>query len=165
MAETKQCFERGASHSTFDIADHLLRNPGLLRERIHGQLLLFTLGFERFREGDTERFDNGFFEHNPDVGKIGLDRASNYRESVRLMNIIRRIGPDPHANGAQTSSLRGCPDILELENGDFAIIGVDITEATIDKLKFGAGCGPDERIIRIPRKTLMLAKSDIPETI
>ena len=81
------------------------------------------------------------------------------------MNITRRIGPDPHANGAQTSSLKGCPDILELENGDFAIIGVDITEAAIGKLRFGAGCGPDERIIRIPRKTLVLAKSDIPESL
>ena len=81
------------------------------------------------------------------------------------MNIIRRIGPDPHANGAQTSSLQGCPDILELEDGDFAIIGVDVTELAMNKLKFGAGCGPDERIIRIPRKTLVLAKSDIPDGV
>ena len=81
------------------------------------------------------------------------------------MKIIRRIGPDPHANGAQTSSLKGCPDILELEDGDFAIIGVDITETALGKLRFGAGCGPDERIIRIPRKTLVLAKSDIPESL
>jgi hypothetical protein len=81
------------------------------------------------------------------------------------MNITRRIGPDPHANGAQTSSLQGCPDILELEDGDFAIIGVDITKTAIGKLRFGAGCGPDERIIRIPRKTLVLAKADIPETL
>jgi len=81
------------------------------------------------------------------------------------MNIIRRIGPDPHANGAQTSSLQGCPDILELEDGDFAIIGVDVTEHAMDKLTFGASCGPDERIIRIPRKTLVLAKSDIPDGV
>ena len=38
------------------------------------------------------------------------------------MNITRRLGPDPHANGAQTSSLQGCPDILELEDGDFATL-------------------------------------------
>ena len=80
------------------------------------------------------------------------------------MNITRRIGPDPHANGAQTSSLLGCPDILKLEDGDFAVIGVDITELLSGKLAFGAGCGPDERIIRIPRKTLVLAKQDIPES-
>jgi len=81
------------------------------------------------------------------------------------MNITRRLGPDPHANGAQTSSLQGCPDILELENGDFAIIGEDITDAATGKLRFGANCGPDERIIRIPRKTLVLAKADIPATV
>jgi hypothetical protein len=77
--------------------------------------------------------------------------------------IIRRLGPDPHANGAQTSSLQGCPDILELEDGDFAIIGVDITHVLAGKLTLGAGCGPDERIIKIPRHTLVRAKADIPE--
>lgn len=78
---------------------------------------------------------------------------------------IRRIGPDPHANGAMTSSLQGCPDILELEGGDFAVIGVDITDEAMAKLAFGAGCGPDERIVRIPRKTLVLAKPDILERV
>ncbi len=81
------------------------------------------------------------------------------------MKITRRIGPDPHANGAQTSSCQGCPDILELEDGDFAIIGVDITALAAEKLAFGASCGPDERIIKIPRKTLVLAKTDIPESV
>jgi len=75
---------------------------------------------------------------------------------------IRRLGPDPHANGSKTSSCNGCPDILELENGDFAVIGVDITEEASSHLKFGANCGPDERIVRIPRGTLVLAKKDIP---
>ncbi len=78
------------------------------------------------------------------------------------MNITRRLGPDPHANGAMTSSLQGCPDILELDNGDFAVIGVDITALAADKLALGANCGPDERIIQIPRQTLLLAKCDIP---
>ena len=78
---------------------------------------------------------------------------------------IRRLGPDPHQNGAQTSSLDGCPDILELENGDFAIIGVDITADATAKLAFGASCGRDERIIRIPRKTLVLARRDIPKEV
>lgn len=75
---------------------------------------------------------------------------------------LRRLGPDPHANGAQTIALRGCPDIFELESGDFAIIGADITEVSAGALPPSASCGPDERIIRIPRKTLVLAKSDIP---
>lgn len=77
--------------------------------------------------------------------------------------IIRRLGPDPHANGAQTSSLNGCPDILELEGGDFAVIGVDITQFAAGKLAFGASCGQDESIVKIPRRTLVLARADIPE--
>jgi len=77
---------------------------------------------------------------------------------------LRRLGPDPHANGAQSVGCRGCPDIFELASGDFAVIGTDITDAT-GMLPPTAGCGPDERIVRIPRKTLVLAKSDIPDQI
>jgi hypothetical protein len=51
-----------------------------------------------------------------------------------------------------------------LEGGDFAVIGTDITLAA-NRLPPTAGCGPDERIIRIPRKTLVLAKSDIPDQV
>ncbi len=75
----------------------------------------------------------------------------------------RRLGPDPHADGAQTYSLRGCPDILEIEGGGFAVIGIDITADASAKLTFGASCGPDERIVRVPRKTLVLAKPEIPD--
>jgi hypothetical protein len=74
---------------------------------------------------------------------------------------LRRIGPDPHANGGKTAACNGCPDIWELENGDFAVIGSDITGLSVNKLPPTASCGPDERIIRIPRKTLLLAKPHI----
>jgi hypothetical protein len=77
----------------------------------------------------------------------------------------RRIGPDPHENGQLTIALRGCPDIFELQSGDFAIIGIDITAAAAPKLPPTAGCGPDERIVLVPRKTLVLAKPDIPSQI
>lgn len=80
-----------------------------------------------------------------------------------MITFIRRIGPDPHANGAKTSSANGCPDILELANGDFAIIGVDITSEAGAHLAFGASCGSDERIVLVPRKTLVLAKTEIPD--
>jgi hypothetical protein len=59
-------------------------------------------------------------------------------------------------------ALKGCPDIFELESGDFAIIGSDITAESIPNLPASASCGPDERVIRVPRKTLVLAKPDIP---
>jgi hypothetical protein len=78
---------------------------------------------------------------------------------------IRRLGPDPHAGGARTKSLCGCPDILEMTDGDFAIIGQDITVTGREHLPLTASCGPDERIVKIPRRTLVLAKPDIPETV
>lgn len=78
------------------------------------------------------------------------------------MKFLHRLGPDPHANGAQTTSGMGCPDIIALDNGDFAIIGVDITELAKGNLPPSVSCGNDERIVRIPRRTLVLAKPDIP---
>jgi len=56
----------------------------------------------------------------------------------------------------------GCPDIFELTDGDFAVIGSDITNEA-GKLPADAGCAPHERIIRIPRSLLVHAKRDIPE--
>ncbi len=53
----------------------------------------------------------------------------------------KRIGPDPHANGAKSVGGDGCPDIWELDNGDFAVIGIDITDVAIAKLPPTAGCG------------------------
>lgn len=76
---------------------------------------------------------------------------------------LRRIGPDPHADGGTTSSANGCPDIWELTNGDFAVIGVDCTEAFKKQLPPTASCGPDEKIVVIERRILIGAKPDIPE--
>ena len=73
----------------------------------------------------------------------------------------RRIGQDPHANGAKSAGGEGCPDIWELANGDFAIIGIDMTDEAKDKLPPTAGCGRDERIVRLPRNVLVNAKRDI----
>jgi hypothetical protein len=78
---------------------------------------------------------------------------------------LRRLGPDPHAGGNQTLAAKGCPDIFELINGDFAIIGTDVTPVAADQLPPTASCGLDERIVRVPRKTLVLAKRDIPDTV
>jgi hypothetical protein len=55
-----------------------------------------------------------------------------------------------------------CPDIFELTDGDFAVIGQDIT-AEAGKLPADAGCATHERIVRIPRQLLINAKRDIPD--
>jgi hypothetical protein len=78
------------------------------------------------------------------------------------LKFIRRVGPDPHANGAKTPALQNCPDIWELESGDFAVIGINISDLA-NQLPPTAGCGPDERIVLVPRNILINAKRDIPE--
>ena len=77
--------------------------------------------------------------------------------------ILRRLGPQPDA--ARCSGGRTCPDILELTSGDFAVIGTDITSQAVPSLPADAGCGPEERIVRIPRRTLVLARADIPAAL
>jgi hypothetical protein len=85
-------------------------------------------------------------------------------EQMESIMFLRRLGPDPHADGAQTAACQGCPDIWELENGDFAVIGLDISNFA-DKLPPTASCGSDERMIRVPRNVLVSAKRDIPNKI
>ena len=48
---------------------------------------------------------------------------------------LKRLGPDPHADGVLTPALHGCPDIFELIDGDFAIIGIDMTATGIPHLR------------------------------
>jgi hypothetical protein len=72
---------------------------------------------------------------------------------------LRRIG----SGGAQCASTSACPDIWELDNGDFAVIGTDITALATAKLPSTAGCAPDERIVRLPRNLLVSAKPYIPD--
>jgi hypothetical protein len=71
----------------------------------------------------------------------------------------RRLGPKACVGCDQ------CPDIWELESGDFAVIGVDITETARAALPKTAGCSPDERIVLLPRRLLVNAKHDIPDGI
>ena len=74
---------------------------------------------------------------------------------------IRRLGVQSNATLQQCAGGRACPDILELADGDFAIIGRDITQHATE-LPAGSGCGPDERMVRIPRALLVRARTDIP---
>ncbi|MGD0206159.1 MAG: hypothetical protein ABSC89_00905 [Verrucomicrobiota bacterium] len=77
----------------------------------------------------------------------------------------RRIGLTPQENGLQCAGCSDCPDLWELANGDFAVIGEDITDAAQATLPAVAGCGPSERIIRLPRRVLVNAKRDIPDAV
>jgi hypothetical protein len=75
---------------------------------------------------------------------------------------VRRLVPTQAIRLCRGTS--GCPDLWELADGDFAVIGEDITVCA-DKLPATAGCGPKERIVRVPRELLVRAKPAIPNHI
>lgn len=118
----------------------------------------------------ADAFENLPFRHSISKSRIKRLLTSNMFDVNKGpmktdMMFLRRLGPDPHENGAQTIALRGCPDVWLLNDGNFAVIGIDITDTAAAKLPPTAGCGPDERIVLVPRKTLVLAKADIPDRI
>ena len=73
----------------------------------------------------------------------------------------RRVCPDPHANGNMTGGAKGCPDIWELKDGTFAVIGKRVTADLQSMLPPTASCGPDEEIVVLPRGLLVSAKKRI----
>ncbi len=74
---------------------------------------------------------------------------------------MRRIGASPRERGSATGQT--CPDIFELSDGNFAVIGTDRTEALERELPNDAARADYERIVVIDRATLIRAKADIPE--
>ena len=87
------------------------------------------------------------------TGKWSADPASPFR---------RRLGKSSHELG-QTSGNTSCPDIWELDNGDVVVIGQDLTGSYESRLPAGVSVDPGERLIVIPRATLLAAKPDIPD--
>ncbi|MFG2307144.1 hypothetical protein ACGFS9_00430 [Streptomyces sp. NPDC048566] len=56
-----------------------------------------------------------------------------------------------------------CPDIFELSDGRFAVIGEDLTEKLDAELPADASRADYERIVVVTRETLIHAKADIPD--
>ena len=75
--------------------------------------------------------------------------------------IIRRIGASPVERGSANNC--SCPDIFELADGRFAVIGTDLTDQLEGALPADASRADYERIVVITRDTLVRAKPDIPE--
>jgi hypothetical protein len=74
----------------------------------------------------------------------------------------RRLGKSPIELG-NTSASPECPDLWELDNGDIAVVGRDLTLQYHGRLPSGVSVGSDERLVVIPRNMLVAAKSDIPD--
>ncbi|MFI5808041.1 hypothetical protein [Streptomyces sp. NPDC051561] len=77
------------------------------------------------------------------------------------MKILRRIGASPRERGSMSGQT--CPDIFELDDGNFAVIGTDATEALDKGLPADAGRADYERIVVVTRETLIRAKAEIPD--
>lgn len=76
--------------------------------------------------------------------------------------ILGRIGRSPQELGVSSQDA-SCPEILELANGDYAVIGRDLTDHYAAHLPAGVSLGPGERLLVIPGPTLRAAKPDIPD--
>ncbi|MCT9009323.1 hypothetical protein ACWGKW_09155 [Streptomyces sp. NPDC054766] len=74
---------------------------------------------------------------------------------------MRRIGTPPTLRGSVSGA--NCPDIFELSDGRFAVIGTDATETLDAELPRDASRADYERIVVVSRETLIHAKADIPD--
>ncbi|WP_042393878.1 hypothetical protein [Streptacidiphilus carbonis] len=77
------------------------------------------------------------------------------------MLIVRRIGASPRERGSSTGA--NCPDIFELSDGRFAVIGTEMTKELDELLPPDASRADYEKIVVISRDTLLRAKADIPD--
>lgn len=77
--------------------------------------------------------------------------------------VLRRLGQSPRNRPNACVVHHTCPDVFVLSNGDFAVIGKDITSELRSDLPNDAGCAANERIILLPRSVLVSAKKDIPD--
>lgn len=74
---------------------------------------------------------------------------------------MRRIGASPRERGSLSGET--CPDIFELSDGNFAVIGTEATASLDGELPPDAARADYERIVVIDRETLVRAKRDIPD--
>lgn len=81
-------------------------------------------------------------------------------KGAQRMRAIRRLGRTPTELG-NTTGVSGSPDIIQLDDGSIAVIGVDITDELGRDPLPDAKCAPNERIVRIPRNTLFHAAKDV----
>lgn len=83
-------------------------------------------------------------------------------EADPAASLARRLGKSAKELG-QTGGRESCPDIWELDNGDIAVIGRDLTDLYASRLPDDVTIYHDERLVIIPRATIIAAKADIPD--
>jgi hypothetical protein len=81
-------------------------------------------------------------------------------EADESADFHRRLGKTA-AEVGDSRTTQDCPEIWELDNGDIAVIGRDVTSAYTDRLPPGVSVGSDERLVIISGRMLSSAKPDI----
>jgi hypothetical protein len=79
-----------------------------------------------------------------------------------MASFQRRLGKSAHELGT-TGGNASCPEIWELDNGDVAIIGTELTASYAERLPSGVTVDPGESLVVIPHSTIVSAKADIPD--
>jgi hypothetical protein len=96
---------------------------------------------------------------------IDRNNKSGRLEDEMSVRFETRVGPDPHVDSQggpnPTPNAEGCPDVWRVSGGDYAVIGLDVTESVDRPLPKTASCGPDERIVLIPKDVLEAASRDL----
>jgi hypothetical protein len=100
--------------------------------------------------------DPGWAEEN------GLSRDQTAGDDAPGVVIARRLGSTPQERGSVSDA--NCPDMFELSDGRVACIGTDMTAEFAEQLPSGASIGPDERLVVFPRRVLVDALQDVPES-
>lgn len=77
-------------------------------------------------------------------------------------DFCRRLGKSAHELGT-TGGDASCPELWELDNGDVAVIGTELTAAYKGRLPEDVSIDPGECLVVIPRSTIVSAKADIPD--
>ena len=75
---------------------------------------------------------------------------------------VKRVGPTPIPGTSGSGGANGCPDIWELESGDFAVIGF-VRRDVEDHLPAEASIDINEALVVVPREVLAFAKKNLPE--
>src|SRR5687768_14151481 len=92
-------------------------------------------------------------ERLPARGEAVLDTVVSFLPpatgALAASSIGRRMGLSPSARGSMTNCT--CPDIFELADGNFAVVGTDRTEELRDQLPPDAGVASYEKIVVITR--------------
>ncbi len=78
------------------------------------------------------------------------------------MKFVRRVCDKEIVDSALLSEGGNrCPDLWELDNGDFVAIGKDLTKSIKSRLPSNVEVGSDEKAILIPKIVLKSAKQNL----